>query len=577
MSSLVFGRAPLLAQYIIDTANSSAHAFSLATRLQQALVPAELRDATLLAGLPDLELALKKHEALLGESSRLPNATADTIVEAVISAVTAIALATNDISSNGTLGGPDGTGSVTGQLATQQALLHPHFLALVTALAPLKATTGSERRNILLLAARSQCVIAIQVLVAGTRALARLHPELGKILDSRSELPTYFGKAMTIDLTHPFAIPDRWSTFTWTGERGDSVYAMGLFLNLAFRSIDYMNGPVGINALRALMLGPNMNRSYTNPLDFYTVPHGVTYLCAMLHRLLCAIGAPDTVSPTIGFTMITWGVFYVAHIWRACELGSLEEQIQWLDFAANQFCVLLSVVEDQVRQWIYSTQPGTAFLATIAPIDCPPAVALRNAGVDLDAVNVACDRRSWGVIERPKGTPPLVDELPKLSAYPQQVVHYQPPASAETPSAAAKRPLAGPKTPAAPKVPKTAPTPPGGLADTWTWLTHHKSLLLGTTVWNVAAIVKDLKIANAEKLCWAMLLSMRTGDNLRALYAAGNKAADAFVLHPLVTPGKALFREKYARLATPEERKKVTQKPPDPRKKAKAPHFRRSA
>ena len=586
-----------MTQYIISTADSNGHALSLATRVQQALVPAELRKTSLLSGLPDVEIALTEVRALLDEASRLPGATADTIVEAAITSTAAITRATSDITSNGAPGGPDGAGALTGQVATQQALLHPSFLSLATALAPLSATTGAERRNILLSAAKSRCVIAIQVLVAGTRALARLHPALGKILDSRSELSSYFGKAMTMDLTFPFAIHERHRTFTWTGERGDETYAMGLFLNLAFRSMDFMNGPVGINALRALMLGPNQPRSYTHPLDFYTTERGVTSLCLMLHRLLLAIGAPDIVLIAIGFTMVTWGEFYILHIMRACELGTLEDQVRWLDFAANQFCLFLTVVETSVRQWVYSTQPGPATLATIAPWDCPPAVALRNMCKDLTAINLDADRRSWGVLDRPKGTLPHVDDLPKLSAYPHLVVHFHPPDSAEPPPAAAKRPLPAAKTPTVTpkaKVPKTtAAKPPakpkgspsttatawapGTHVNTWKWLKMNSLLLMGAWVWDVGAIVRNLKIAGPNSLCWAMLLSKRIGSSLRALYPAGNQAADAFVLNPLVTPNDNAFRNKYARMATTAEKAQVTQQTqPTPNGKGRR-NFRQSA
>lgn len=114
------------------------------------------------------------------------------------------------------------------------------------------------------------------------------------------------------------------------------------------------------------MLGVNQPCSYTDPLDFYTMPRSVTSVCEILHRLWCSIGAPDSVPLTVGFTALTWRDFYIHHIECAYELSTLAEQIMWLDLAANYFCQFLLVAETQFKQYIYSTQPQSATLVTVA-------------------------------------------------------------------------------------------------------------------------------------------------------------------------------------------------------------------
>ena len=58
-------------------------------------------------------------------------------------------------------------------------------------------------------------------------------------------------RGLRVDTAAPYAVPERLTGFTWTGERGDEVHTMGLFLEFAFRKIDFFNGAVGYNAVRA--------------------------------------------------------------------------------------------------------------------------------------------------------------------------------------------------------------------------------------------------------------------------------------------------------------------------------------
>ena len=553
-----------MTRFILDLSASRGQAFTLATRLQQALVPSALRKTTILAGLADLEISLKRLEGVLEEAMRLPNATAESVTDAAIAASSAIELATGDISCNGSLGGLDGSAPSSGQLATQLALAHPAFLALATLVPPLEATTGEERCAILVAAAASKCVIALRVLIAGTMSLARLHPVLGKILDSRSELHTYFGLALTMDRAPPYMVPERLTGFTWTGERGDEVLTMGLFLEFAFRKMDFFNGAVGYNAVRARLIGVNQPRSYTDPLDFYTMTRSVASVCEILHRLWCSIGAPDSVPLAVGFTALTWRDFYTIHIERAYELSTLAEQIMWLDLAANYFCQFLSVAETQFKQYIYSTQPQSATLVTVAPFDCPPAVAMRRQQTDLDSINRNADRRWWCSNPVIPGVPPQTGELPKLSDYPSQVSHYVPPPSSDAPPAGLKRPRAAD--------PQAAnPAAPGSLCHLWMWITKGETLLMVGSVWDVKSILADLKSklpAQGRGLCWAMLLSMRTGANLRALYPANNAGADAHKSIAVIQPKDPEFARKYRRTATEAEKAVLAKK---------APNFRQSA
>lgn len=103
------------------------------------------------------------------------------------------------------------------------------------------------------------------------------------------------------------------------------------------------------------------------------------------------------------------------------------------------------------------------------------------------------------------------------------------------------------------------------------WITKGETLLMVGSVWDVKSILADLKSklpAQGRGLCWAMLLSMRTGANLRALYPANNAGADAHKSIAVIQPKDPEFARKYRRTATEAEKAVLAKK---------APNFRQSA
>ena len=86
---------------------------------------------------------------------------------------------------------------------------------------------------------------------------------------------------------------------------------MHTFMGLKLQTLEWFNGENGINGINALKLGPYSKPAFTHPIDVYSTVRGVTQLCDFGHRLTCAIGAPDTVTTSVGFTMLTFRDFYV--------------------------------------------------------------------------------------------------------------------------------------------------------------------------------------------------------------------------------------------------------------------------
>ena len=84
---------------------------------------------------------------------------------------------------------------------------------------------------------------------------------------------------------------------------------------------------------------------------------------------------------------------------------------------------------------------------------------------------------------------------------------------------------------------------------------------MGNSVWDVAKIATNLKLANASLLAWPMLLSQRKGPNLLTLLKADDPKLAAFKPIASTTPGNTAFRTKYCCLPTEAEKAKL---PPAP-------------
>ena len=142
----------------------------------------EQRASTFLQGIPDLEVALACRQATINAAVRAPAATADSVVDALISESHAIVSATVGMSSGAASSGAAETHPMASAKTMQDALQHANFRELATTLEGLSTDTSAERCRVLLAVAAGKCAIALRVFVCGTVSIARMHPALGKIL-----------------------------------------------------------------------------------------------------------------------------------------------------------------------------------------------------------------------------------------------------------------------------------------------------------------------------------------------------------------------------------------------------------
>ena len=219
-----------------------------------------------------MEGALKSRQATVDAAVRAPGATADSVVATIISESHAVESATENMSGSGAAGGVAEAQPMASAKTMQDALQSPNFRLLATSLEAFTTHTGADRRRVLLATASSGCAIALRVLVFGTVSIARMHPALGKVLESRQEAPAYFGEVLTVD-RQTLVVPARLSEWTWAGKQGTDPIMMNKFMSLELQSLEWFNGGTGINSINAARLGPHFTPAVTPPLDVYTTAH----------------------------------------------------------------------------------------------------------------------------------------------------------------------------------------------------------------------------------------------------------------------------------------------------------------
>ena len=117
--------------------------------------------------------------ATVDAAVRAPGATADSVVDSIIAESYAVVSATANLSCSTAAGGASEAQPMASAKTMQDALQHASFRELTTTLDGL--TTQPP-----LIA--SECALAIRVFVCGTVSIARMHPALGKVLESRHTL-----------------------------------------------------------------------------------------------------------------------------------------------------------------------------------------------------------------------------------------------------------------------------------------------------------------------------------------------------------------------------------------------------
>lgn len=514
-------------QFIISTATNMPQARRALQRFGQAVLRDEIRDSPFLTTLADLEQRAKDYVGALTTAAGQQGANAENIVTAVLLEHMAGTLGGSGNSSAGSGSGRSAGSAIFDDTEIDNVSVETYskcfresrFRAFSSQIANLRADTSSGRRDMILQGFSSGTALCAKLLLTGSKTLAKKHKSLALLFDARVELAAYFGWVMVVN-PQTKVVPPLLVEWRWSGHDGLDTAMLKQFTALKFPTIDWHNGPNGINALIAWKRNQKRLIAYTDPLDFYCSVQTVQNLSDFCHPLFRGMGASDTLtSPNQGFTMASWCEFYIAHIKLALSLSSLKEQIAWLEDASIQFVLWWGLVAQTLYLFINSSQADTATLTALTTHDCAPAEHLREKQKSKELLDQGRQLFDWvgrSGNDHGFGKAPDPNNLPLLSVHRGMLKDFHP--AVDTPAGVKPNPKS-PIVPTKPGVPspkppgdgkKPTPKAPGSLVFVWVWLSSTL-LLYGRRVIDIALICQDFKIADPSKYCWPFQVSAMIG------------------------------------------------------------------
>ena len=122
--------------------------------------------------------------------------------------------------------------------AIQAALLATSFRQAVLDIAGIDDSTADGRRAVIDAAFSSGSIIIVRLLAYGSASLAKRHPLLAKLLNLRSELPSYFSYCQVVQADGTLtALAQRWS---WVDRTGADDTQLRLFLRQQYSKMNWI-------------------------------------------------------------------------------------------------------------------------------------------------------------------------------------------------------------------------------------------------------------------------------------------------------------------------------------------------
>ena len=409
-------RAPTLSRYIVDMAGDNQTAATRIVLFGNAVLPSPEQSQALLVRLPILESKALLRAHVFAQLAAVPNADGASILAAIINEASVFS---KTGSSDGVSGGNPAipvVGSTPSAIRDGQleaVFMSSAFRRAMMSISVRDLTLTVPRREVIADALTSGSGLFARALFDETESLARRHPTLGIVYGVRGELGAYYAYTQCVDIVTGL-VPQRLSE--WTQKSPDSDRSPWLvdWCRLNIATMDQFNGDYGILALHKMQYGSHPAPIHT--LDFYCTTDNVRLYGAWTHRNLVAMGASDVLPPgNAGFTMTSWCEFYITVIEKAYGLRTLKEQVCWLYYATTQFVAFLVIVAATLERFVHAPDPATAELDAIAPLDCQPALNLRNRVAELGRL---LDNQSFFDWLKPPGAASSlsISSLPLISA-----------------------------------------------------------------------------------------------------------------------------------------------------------------
>lgn len=475
-------------------------------------------DATLTAKLEEVEKLLLARLAAVTEFAGRPGATAASVVDALL-AERASAQAATAGANGATDEGDDNnqTQSHPESDAILCAINQDSFRAMAAQIAAADVDTAKGRTLAFVKGFSNQCVLSIRVLCEGSATLARRHNALRKLHQIRRHLPEYLSWSLAAD--DKGNVPSRLADYSILGPvdattgqpnpAGTAFYSKLLRFDL--QTMDWLFAPGGLLALKAARDGGLAAAAKVHPLDIYTIPGIVRELGAMVHQLLCAMGAAKEDTNT-ALTFASWTDIYLDHLAATSQLLDDDSKIAHLDRCHGLFALGLKVAGDRMAEAVYTVQPDVQTnIPPFFPIAEDPVAHVRAWSKRREAsLDAMIDHR--GLFPTPPAASSSNSRFNNPWVLPLRS-ECRKPAGELTHDTKRKAPDDGPHPTKFPKGDTGKDRQElRSLVAAHLWIIKDKELFVSGKVWRVRLVAKKLGV-DWHKYCWPVLLNACTYDN----------------------------------------------------------------
>ena len=516
-------------------------AYSLLGRLRSALCSSE-KDLPLVDAMPALAKELQRRQATLQQAANIPNATAMSIIDAVLTEATSM---TADASTTSHTTASTAIIPSMREETYNNAILDPLFKAVAAQIQAQDLATPDGRRNAIGSGFTGSIPLMVRVLLTLSPQgddKAKRNNTLSLLNDLRPYRMEYFNWMLTVNRITGTLDPQL--AKYRCGSSSDSTL-FDSFMKMDIANAPWVSAPHGLLGYQQALHGkPTPDRVLL--MDAYAMPEVIDVLGPFGQLWFTAIGVPAVLAglpgqittpgvAPVGFTWLSFCEFYATHIRMALRCGNLEEQVKWLVHGVHFFRESLILIGQLLYNDLFSGNPKSID-RPLLPWECEPIREFREKQASL--IQVASFRKDWELFAPPGGSSspalPRFGLLPLLSSNPALVakacaffnITWAYPFSSHANAHVSPKKLGKTKVQQQlgdnlpnkslklkDNTPPTAGAPPGSAANQCVWLAGPpKRFLASGWKWDIKLLAAWLGI-NPNKACWAWLLSLCAEHN----------------------------------------------------------------
>ena len=503
VSTVALGLAALVApqpgghaQYITAQPSCSVAA-GIVRRLRVAVLPAEKQNLDLAEVATDLENLLNDRWLTLTEAENQANSNAETIAAVLLDELAKIRAA-------GSAGGGGSSGGVGASepsedtiAAALQGTTSQPFRQIATALAALDLTSEDGQRDGLAAGFGGNCLLATRVLLSTApkgEPLAARHDVLGQLHDLREYRRSYLNYMYQVD-TATGVIPARMLKYEFSSTGNTTLFES--LMKLQIGGTDWIAAPNGVMGWHQHQDGKRLPIVH-DPRDYYCQPSLITDLCNFLHIGFTSIGLAD--ESTEGYTIVTAGEFYAAHLNKAKRLETQVEVFNWLQRASTQWQAAMALISERLKGLVTSHRLDRPFFTYVLAFTNEAFNPLKRAEELMDRIaDSRAEQQSLTGMPTTAGQSANTYILSLLS---QKKLPAPKPLgkSKQTPQLTPQGKRKRPEQPG-----EGWSNPPGSLLSTFKWLNQNNTLIISGLAWHVPRTAAKLGV-RVKGPCWPYLL-----------------------------------------------------------------------